>query len=268
MTKKNSSNSSKGICGNIKQISPSKHWFLTLNNYSKEDIIVFSSDSSIERYCFQEEIGDSGTPHLQGHFEFKKKIRPLGHFKDMLSNHPRWEKTKHRRAAIEYCSKLDSRNGKTYIKGFPKSLFRKINVLSEDNLYDWQKEVLSIVREVPDDRTIHWYWDVSGGKGKSALVKYLVVNEHAIKVSGKGSDIKYMLAKCELPPDIVIYDIPRQSKNYVNYAVMEEIKDEVFCSSKYESLMIQMPAPHVICFANFEPDFGMMSVDRWKVTKL
>ena len=202
-----SSNSSGGIVGNIRQISPAHHWFLTLNNYSKEDINVFCSDSSIKKYCFQEEIGESGTPHLQGHFEFEKKIRPLGHFKGMLSNHPRWAKTKNKRAAIIYCSKLDSRNGGTYTKGFPRSLFRKINVLTEDQLYDWQKEILALCRQVPDDRTIHWYWESVGNRGKSALVKYLVVNEYAMKVSGKATDIKYMLAKCEYPPDIIIYDI-------------------------------------------------------------
>jgi hypothetical protein len=186
----------------------------------------------------------------------------------MLSNHPRWAKTKNKRAAIIYCSKLDSRNGGTYTKGFPRSLFRKINVLTEDQLYDWQKEILALCRQVPDDRTIHWYWESVGNRGKSALVKYLVVNEYAMKVSGKATDIKYMLAKCEYPPDIIIYDIPRTARNYVNYTVMEEIKDEIFTSSKYESTTVQMPSPHIIVFANFEPDVEAMSADRWIITEL
>ena len=261
MKKKNSSNSSEGKSGNTKQISPAKHWFLTLNNYTKKDINFLSSYSSIIKYCFQEELSSTGTPHLQGHFEFSTKVRPLGHFSGtLLEGRCHWEKTRNRRAAIEYCSKVDTRNGKTYTKGFPRALFRKIKVLKEDQLYDWQRKVVNICKKIPDDRTIHWYWDISGNIGKSALVKYLVVNMHALKVSGKGSDIKYMLANCELPPDIVIYDIPRTSKNYVNYTVMEEIKDEIFCSSKYESLMCQMPAPHIICFANFGPDYEAMSI--------
>ena len=232
-------------------------------------INLLCSDSSIKRYCFQEELSDSGTPHLQGHFEFDKKVRPLGHFRGTcIECMCHWEKTKNRRAAIEYCSKVDTRNGLTYTKGFPRSLFRKIKVFTYEKLYDWQKKIVNLCKKIPDDRTIHWYWDISGNKGKSALVKYLVVNCHAIKVSGKGGDIKYMLANAELPPDIVIYDIPRTSKNYVNYTVMEEIKDEVFFSSKYESQMCTMPSPHIICFANFEPDYELMSADRWKVTNL
>lgn len=103
---KSSSNSSEGKSGNTKQISPAKHWFLTLNNYTTDDIQFLCSISSIKRYVFQEEMSESGTPHLQGHFEFEKKIRPLGFFKGTpLEKRCHWEKTKNRHAAIQYCSK-------------------------------------------------------------------------------------------------------------------------------------------------------------------
>ncbi len=126
-----SSNSSKGKSGNTRQISPAKHWFLTHNNYTKEDIDLLCSNSSIKKYCFQEEVGDSGTPHLQGHFEFIRKIRPVGFFKGTPLEKAHWEKTKNRMAAINYCSKLATRKGKTYTKGFPKSVFRKPRCISE-----------------------------------------------------------------------------------------------------------------------------------------
>ncbi|GAC77771.1 replication protein [uncultured marine virus] len=69
--------------GNTRQISPSKHWVFTCNNYTKENIELICNDSSIKRYSFQEEVGDSGTPHLQGYLEFITKRRPLNQFKDL-----------------------------------------------------------------------------------------------------------------------------------------------------------------------------------------
>jgi len=269
MTKKNSSNSSKRKSGNTKQISPAKHWFLTLNNYKKESIEYFLSDSSILRHCFQEEVGASGTPHLQGHFEFADKIRPKGYFKGTPCENGHWEKTKNRKAAIRYCSKLDTRSGKTYTKGFPRNIFRKAKVLTREELYPWQEQL--VVRECekePDDRTIHWLWDERGGLGKSQLVKYLVKNHHGMLISGKSADVKYQIATAEFPPDIILYDIPRNANGKVNYQVLEDIKNGLFSSTKYETKMIFIPSPHVFCFANWKPNLEAMSIDRWNVIEL
>ena len=90
---KNSSNSSQKK-GNTKpssvQVSPSKYWCFTLNNYKKEDINIISS--KVLNYCIGEEVGESGTPHLQGYIEFETKKRPLGVFKEYKNIH--WEKRK------------------------------------------------------------------------------------------------------------------------------------------------------------------------------
>lgn len=121
---------------------------------------------------------------------------------------------------------------------------------------------------VPDDRTINWYHDDKGNVGKSALVKYLCMKENAMLISGKGADIKFQISTAEFYPDIIVYDIPRKSRGYVNYTALEEIKNGIFSSTKYESKMVIMPTPHIYCFANFEPDFGAMSEDRWNVINL
>lgn len=268
MKKKNSSNSSKEKSGNTKQISPAKHWFLTHNNHSKEDIAFLCDHSSIIKYCFQEELSSTGTPHLQGHFEFDFKIRPVGLFKGTPLEKAHWEKTKNRRKAIEYCSKLATRNGKTYTKGFPKSLFRKVKVIQEDQLYPWQQDIVNECEKEPDDRTINWIWEDIGNVGKSALVKYLCIHCNAFLISGKSADIKYQIASAEFPPDVIVYDIPRTAKGYINYTALEEVKNGVFCSSKYESKMCIIPTPHVFCFANFAPDLSVMSKDRWNIIDL
>ncbi len=81
MSSQSSSDSSGG--GNTKpppkkQIAPSKRWCFTLNNYTEIDI---SSIDAIKSKCdliiVGKEIGEQGTPHLQGYCEFSNKLRPL-----------------------------------------------------------------------------------------------------------------------------------------------------------------------------------------------
>ena len=226
------------------------------------------SKNFIKRYVFQEELSESGTAHLQGHFEFTRKIRPVGFFKGTPLQKAHWEKTKNRMAAIQYCSKLDTRNGNTYKKGFPNSVFRKARCITKEQLYPWQRYIVNECSMIPDDRTINWIHEDKGNVGKSALVKYLCIHENAMLISGKGADIKYQVASAEFFPDVIVYDIPRTSRGYVNYTALEEIKNGIFSSTKYESRMVIMPTPHIYCFANFEPNLEAMSKDRWNVIDL
>ncbi|AXQ65671.1 MAG: putative viral replication protein [Cressdnaviricota sp.] len=261
---KSSSNSSTGKSGNTIQISPSKHWVFTLNNHTENDINFLMDCSSIEQLSMQEETGENGTPHLQGYLKFVTKKRPLSIFGNVFKAH--WEKCKHVCSAIEYTQKAETRTGKQFVKGL--RIVRPLKCLKKEQLYDWQTSVVSIIEQEPDDRTIHWYWEDIGNVGKSALVRYLVLKHNALLVSGRGQDIKFLISQQAQPPDIIIYDIPRTAENYVNYTALEEIKNGVFCSSKYESKMCVINPPHIICFANFEPFLEAVSADRWCVTNL
>lgn len=93
----------------------SRNWCFTLNNYTKKDVGIFFDlrlELRVKKYCFQEEKGNDGTCHLQGviswenaiSFNSVKKIHPLAH----------WEKCKNLKNSLAYCSKADTRNGKTY----------------------------------------------------------------------------------------------------------------------------------------------------------
>ena len=259
-----SSKSSKGKSGNTKQISPSKHWCFTLNNYTIEDIKFICSNSSIERYVFQEEVGEGGTPHLQGYLQFKTKKRPFSVFKSKLYH---WEKTKNITASIAYCQKAETRAGKVFTKRI--KIIKPLKCLTKEQLYEWQKNIVELIEDEPDDRAIHWYWEETGNVGKSAMVRYLCIRHDAIVVSGKSADIKYQIKqyvdKWGTGPDIVIYDIPRTAEHYVNYGALEEVKNGLFASNKYESEMIIINPPHFLCFANFEPSYSKVSQDRWEV---
>ena len=90
-----SSNSStvKGGGNTKSPPAPSKKWTFTLNNYTDEEVDVFCSNcSKVGQYFFGKEVGESGTPHLQGFVEFFAKKRPLAVFKGLGLDRIHWEK--------------------------------------------------------------------------------------------------------------------------------------------------------------------------------
>lgn len=269
----NSSNSSrKGSACNTSsrpQISPQKHWCFTLNNYTADDISMLCSNSSIEKYVFQEEIGKEGkTPHLQGYIHFKEKVRPMNIFDKTKNVH--WEKTKNISASIGYCSKEDTRAGKIYTKGI--SIEEPLKLLTAEQLYKWQSDILSEISKEPDDRSINVVVDKIGNKGKTQLCKLLCAKYNALCVSGKSSDIKYAIVKYKeqkrIYPKIILIDVPRSHLDYISYEAIEKVKDGLFFCGKYESTQVIMNSPHVYIFMNEQPDTNKMSKDRWKITNL
>lgn len=258
--------------GNTRQIAPAKNWCFTLNNYVKADIDELLKFQSSKKMVFQEEIGEQGTPHLQGVISFEKKVRPKNIFKFSQAAH--WEKMKGTfDQARDYCSKEDTRKPGTqpYTKGVKLPKNRKLNVITSLRP-GFQEYVNNLCKEQPDDRAILWFYEEVGNVGKSALAKYLCFHYNAIICSGKAADIKYMCVKYNekngFYPEIVICDIPRSSANYLSYTGLEEVKNGCFMSSKYECDVVLMNPPHLICFANFYPDTTTMSKDRWVIHKL
>lgn len=248
----------------VKQISPSIHWCFTLNNYSDEDIKLYSS--MIKEKCkkggFGLEVAPStGTPHLQGWLEFKTKMRPTSVF----GKGAHWEKMKgkmHQNDA--YCGKEEDYFFWGYKRPKPLKLIR--------DLRPWQQDVLDIVEQEPDDRTINWFYEETGGVGKTSLCKLLCAEHGAIICSGKAADMKYLIVEYHKNegfwPSCVIFDVPRSSMGYLSYTGIEEVKNGLFASTKYECSMVVMNSPHVLVFANCEPDYEAMSTDRWNVVKL
>lgn len=86
----------------------SRKWCFTLNNPVENDeaIIAAAVDSKLLSYAiFGREVGESGTPHLQGYLEFSSKTR-LNSARALLPR-AHWEKSRARNStdAIRYCKK-------------------------------------------------------------------------------------------------------------------------------------------------------------------
>ena len=63
-------------------------------------------------------------------------------------------------------------------------------------------------------------------------------------------------------------DIPRHQLDYVGYGALEQLKNGMIYSGKYEGGTCLFDNPHVIVFANEPPKIEKMSLDRWKIIDL
>ncbi len=243
-----------------------RNWIFTLNNYTIDNIKSLENIKFCN-YIFQPEIGESGTPHLQGCLLYKESKS----FTQLKQSFPGMhiEPMKYKRKAIEYCMKLETKAGPrhTNIQKY-KEIY---DTLNDHTPYTWQQNIIDIVKGSPDPRKIHWIWEPCGNRGKTILCKHLVLKYNAIIVGGKCRDAMYAICKRledNKPVNIVIFDIPRSSQGRLSYPTLEKIKDGLFFSSKYESGMICINIPHVIVFSNCEPQIELLSTDRWNIIKL
>nr|WAE42132.1 MAG: replication associated protein [Cressdnaviricota sp.] len=249
------------------RISASKSWiftyFYTKNEEEKEAETIKNILAPIcKSFLFCPEIcPDTKNTHFQGFCVFKTKQRPSEFIKTA-----RWKKM---RGTIEeniiYCTK-ENRKIYTNMK------FRKkiIDPLDGLEYFPYQKEVINIITGLPDKRKLFWWWEPTGNRGKSTFSKHLVLKYDALVIFGRSQDIKYILAKrLETEDvDIIVFDFPRGYKNYINYTTMEEIKNGLIVSGKYEGQSIVYNVPHIICFANFPPEIDELSYDKWDVRRI
>lgn len=244
------------------------NWIFTWNNPTEDNILMLETycANCAKKWAFQEEIGKKcKTRHLQGALSLKKKMRLKG-LKSHISKKPHWEgmfKPWHVGAA--YALKEDTHVGRRWQKGC--NFIRPVRMT--EPLRPWQ----CLLREqllVADSRSILWYWEPTGNVGKSWFAKWMVVNEDATVVCGKAADMKHAIAT-QLDdgnePRIIMVDVPRQSRQFLSMAGIEEIKNGLIFSGKYDSVTCAFACPSMVVFANTPPE-GEMSLDRYKVFRI
>lgn len=243
-------------------------WFLTWNNPPENWAEQLKAKfSEAEQYVCQHETGENGTPHIQGYVKWRRRKR-LGAVANLVRQ-GHWERCNNNEAAKAYCDKVETRTGETIRKGIRKAVVDKI----AGTLYPWQQRLENALRSTPEDRKIIWYADPLGAAGKTAFVKHRIIHNRksVIMVNGKASDIKCAVKiVLDTGQDIeeVYFCIPRKLEQFVSYQAIEEVKDGLFFSGKYEGGCVLMNVPHVIVMANFLPDLTALTLDRWEVHNL
>lgn len=223
------------------------------------------------RYVAQVEVApNTGTEHIQGCVQFKN-ARSFKSVKELLGDDCHIEKCRKWKDSIKYCSKLESRKAGEvpYAHGvdLPDEIIDRFDM---NKLQAWQAFILDQIKAEPDLRTVNWIYDETGGSGKTLFCKHLKITmgDEVLYCSGKTADIAYAIAQKKKKPKIILMDVPRCNKDYVNYHTIEKLKDGIFFSPKYESTEVIMNSPWIWVFANEPPNREKLSADRWRIMEI
>lgn len=146
----------------------------------------------------------------------------------------------------------------------------------ELQLREWQQKALDIIAEEPERRKVNWFVDKDGNAGKSLFAEYLADQRNAfVFTSGFAQRDFAHTFKTQLEnrnyqaPTVVVFDIPRHYEHLdAIYAAIEVVKNGRMTSTKYEGGIIRFDPPHVLVFANVEPNYSALSNDRWNIVFL
>lgn len=244
-----------------KQPNRRTYYAFTLFNYEVNDLEkAFKqrlSDISNKFLYGREVCPTTLKKHLQGFCALKKPMR-LTELK--LPGNPHLEACKGDELSnLKYCCK----DNDIVSKGYPKP----VDILTDESLYTWQKDFVSIIKQPPDSRKIYWTFEEMGNTGKSSFVKYCVVKFNALFCDGgKKSDIINLVFNNNMDEcNLIIWDIPRCNVNGISYSALESIKNGLVCNTKYETGVKLFNPPHIIVFANSAPEVEKLSLDRWQI---
>ena len=246
--------------------SPSrKNFFFTYYGYTNDEIAPLVA--TLKKFAYkgkiQTELGEKNKGlHLQGMIWCKEKHRDT-EFK--LSKKIHWETMKDVDNVRNYCNKDETFTGDFRTSwGFPAPL-----KLITPNKW-WQQEILELLKTEPDDRKVHWYWSHAGEIGKSQFAKYCVAKiECMFFEEGSKKDIMHLIFEApEERLERMIVDVPRDNGNNISYKAIESIKNGMIYSPKYEGGYKLFNSPHIVIFANEEPQYHRLSRDRWVVKNI
>lgn len=166
----------------------SRAFTFTLNNYVEEDFELLEDvflNENVDYLCYGKEVGESGTPHLQGYIKFKNPRS----FKSVVKKHHRWHLEKAIKPPLankRYCEKQGDftefgnspkGKGKRSDIDIVKEMVKEGKPMSEicDEVTSYQglkfAETLKKYKEIK--RTwkpnVYWFWGASGtGKTRRA----------------------------------------------------------------------------------------------------
>ena len=280
-----------------KRVSPSEklrglRWVLTQHGASQNSLaklVSFFETDQITVGCIAYQTGLYGVhPHWQCYFQTAKNCRMKMKIEQILG-HKRFhlEIAKGTQEAnIRYLFAVDKQHQIGWIR-FQKNVDPPYDYRPEktDNLLRlhrkiqqnpecWQAKLVQKFTSDPCFRDILWIYEPEGNTGKTYFAKYLHYFYGAILTGGKGADMKHAITRWKqitgAYPVIILIDLARSDQILAQgYRTIEQMKNAIFFSGKYQSGMVAsvMP-PHFCVFANVAPNQTLMSPDRWTIYRL
>lgn len=130
----------------------------------------------------------------------------------------------------------------------------------------WQRALEEELVGDADDRSIVFYLDPQGSSGKSWFQQWFL-SVHPEKAQllapGRVQDIAFLIDESK---DVFLMNVPRGGMEYLQYSILEQLKDRVVISTKYETkVKYLLKVPHVVVFCNEAPDETKLSFDRFDI---
>lgn len=292
-------------------ISRGKNWCFTLNNYTDDDydkLTAMVETKQCSYIIFGREIGDSGTPHLQGFIAFNKRVY-LTDLKKRISSTAHFELARMIPESIEYCKKdgdifedgivpvgqgkrsdiedfkIDVKAGLLKFKEIREkhsTVYAKykgfvmeyvVDNTPEVNipsfiLHDWQKDLWEKLEQPPDSRTIIFIVDHTGNNGKTWFAHFYSQKHPDCQIMCPGKRAD-MAYILRTDIRVLILDAPRSKQGeFIQYDFLEDVKNGYVFSSKYESSIKRFKPVHLVVLMNEPPDITKLSVDRFDITYL
>lgn len=230
-------------------------------------------DPWIQQHCkratFQGECGETGYYHWQMTVELKERKR-FTFFKHHFLPGVYVEIVRNEDASFDYTNKEESRIEGPYqypepVK-MPTNFFYQMHCIRKK----WQAEIETRLWGDLDMRGINWYWSEAGEVGKTLFARHCLLTIPGLQyIKGAKKDCFHTLSSGTRG---VIINLARGEKITKNMCQMlEDLKDGIIFSTKYESKQLIIDPLHVVVFANSFPDEDMqkeLSADRWNIVNI
>lgn len=253
--------------------------------HTAEKIPKNKVEETLEKWCsywvYQVERGDSGYVHYQGAFSLKKKRRKVELVKQMKDVEGfAWEycepmpksEAEHIRNVDHlletYAAKFDTRVEGPFSS--KPAEFRPWQVLSEEQLYPWQKQIVATADQ-RQERTINVLHDTVGCSGKSSVGTFLEFSEKGYMPITQDQD--EIVAECcdycmdnEIRTCTFIFDWPRGMRPTRELLTgIEHLKRGKLVDKRHHLKIWWINAPTVWIMCNELPPMKYLSKDRWRV---
>lgn len=132
----------------------------------------------------------------------------------------------------------------------------------------WQAELEQELEDPADDRKIIFFVDPEGNKGKTWFQQYYIskYSDGQVFSIGKRDDIAHSVS---VNTRVFFFNVPRGGMEYLQYTILEQLKDRIVYSPKYDSrTKVLRFKPHVVVFCNEMPDLNKMTGDRYDMRDL
>lgn len=235
-------------------------------------------DDNCKKWVFQLEESKNGMMHFQcvislNKKEFSKKVlSSISAYTGIKEDYINISPSLTGNTSFCYGMKDDTRvDGPWSNKMLEENL--PVETLAFGKFYNWQKVVFHIAMGKPDDRSIHWFYDTKGNRGKTQLTRMLLANHGkevgVIPCVGTSNQLVSAIINMGMRKTYIL-DIPR-AKSGGSWddriadlmLTIESIKNGLLVSAFYGKLnQLLMPHPNVIVFSNY--DLNGLSPDRWK----